>query len=496
MSMRKYGNFINGKEDYDGVGYKVISPINGSSFAEAVKADENKVKEAIDIAYESKKKWEKISLSQRKKIFARMVNIFEERLDDYASIEAENTGRTIRQSTFMDTNIALEHIRYFSTTKEFKYSRKIMHPEYAQSYGIVQNMPIGVVGAITPWNVPLLMAVWKIFPALLAGNTMVLKPSHYTPATTFELAHDLKRAGLPDGVLNVVNGDGSVIGNALARSEKIRGLSFTGSTETGKIVTRNAAGTIKKIVMELGGKSPNIVLEDADLERAAKGVLFGIFLHSGQLCESGSRLLVQSSIKDKFLKVLASYASKMKGGNPMDMNTDIGAITTFEQYGKIKGMVDRAINEGANVYYRKNLEGLVPTGGFYVGPTILDRLSPGMEIASEEVFGPVLSVIDFEKPDDAVEIANNSNYGLACGVWSGNISKALGIANQINAGTVWINDYHLISAAAPRGGFGNSGIGRELGREGIYEFTETRHFFVSGDDNDIVDLSFGLIVSD
>ncbi|MHB1440451.1 MAG: aldehyde dehydrogenase family protein [Cuniculiplasma sp.] len=494
--MRKYGNFINGKDDYDGVGYKIVSPINGSSFAKAVKADENKVNEAIDVAFESREKWEKISLSHRKKIFARMVTIFEERLDDYASIEAENTGRTIRQSTFMDTNIALEHMRYFSTTKEFKYSRKIMHPEYPQSYGIVQNLPMGVVGAITPWNVPLLMAVWKIFPALLAGNTMVLKPSHYTPATTFELAHDLKRAGLPEGVLNIVNGDGILIGKTLAKSEKLRGLSFTGSTETGKIVTRNAAGTIKKIVMELGGKSPNIVLEDADLERAAKGVLFGIFLHSGQLCESGSRLLVQSSIKDKFLKVLASYAAKMKGGNPLDMNTDIGAITTYEQYGKIRGMVDRAINEGANIYYRKNLEGVVPEGGFYVGPTILDQVYPEMEIASEEVFGPVLSVMDFEKSEEAAEMANKSNYGLACGLWSRNVRKALRIANKINAGTVWINDYHLISAAAPRGGFGNSGIGRELGREGIYEFTESRHIFVSDEDNDILDLSFGLVVSD
>ena len=494
--MKRYGNLINGIMDNEGTEYDVISPIDGSIYAKAVKASEEKTKEAIDIACEAREKWENIPLSGRKKIFARMVSIFEKKLDDYARIEAENTGRTLRQSVFMDTNIALEHMRYFSTTNEFKSSRKIKHPEYPQSYGIVQNRPIGVVGAITPWNVPLLMAVWKIFPALLTGNTMVLKPSHYTPATTFELALDLKRAGLPDGVLNVVTGEGSIIGKALAKSEKVRGLSFTGSTETGRNVTRNAAGTIKKIVMELGGKSPNIVLEDADLERAAKGVLFGIFLHSGQLCESGSRLLVQSSIKEKFLRILGSYAERMKSGDPLDMNTDIGAITTAEQYEKIKNMIRRAQDDGASIFYRKTIEGSVPRGGFYIGPTIMDNLTSGMEIASEEVFGPVLSVLEFDKVSEAVEIANQSNYGLACGIWSKDTQKAIKVGNMINAGTVWINDYHLISAAAPRGGFGNSGIGRELGREGIYEFTESRHFFVSDENNELVDLSFGLIVSD
>lgn len=494
--MKRYGNFINGIMDYEGKEYDIISPIDGSLYAKAMKASEEKTKEAIDIAFESREKWENFSISGRKKIFAKMITIFEEKIDEYAKIETQNTGRTLRQSVFMDTNIALEHMRYFSTTNEFKASRKIKHPEYSQSYGVVQNRPIGVVGAITPWNVPLLMAVWKIFPALLTGNTMVLKPSHHTPATTFELAQDLKKAGLPDGVLNIVTGEGSVIGKALAQSDKVRGLSFTGSTATGRNVTRNAAGTIKKIVMELGGKSPNIVLEDANLERAAKGVLFGIFLHSGQLCESGSRLLVQSSIKEKFMKVLASYAERMRGGDPLDMNTDIGAITTSEQYEKIKKMLDRAVDDGANVFYRKKIEGNVPKGGFYVGPTIIDNLTPKMEIASEEVFGPVLSVLEFDRIDQAAEIANESNYGLACGIWSKDIEKAIELANRINAGTIWINDYHLISAAAPRGGFGNSGIGRELGREGIYEFTESRHFFVSNEDSDLIDLSFGLIVSD
>ncbi|EQD27444.1 betaine-aldehyde dehydrogenase, partial [mine drainage metagenome] len=390
--MKKYGNFINGANDIEGQEYEIISPINGKIFAKAVKADGEKTREAIDIAYESREKWEKTSVSQRKKIFIRLSEIFETRMDDYAKLEAENTGRTMRQSFFMDTNIALEHIKYFSTTNEFKFNRKIKHPEFPQSHGIIQNMPLGVVGGISPWNVPLLMAIWKIFPALLAGNTMVLKPSHYTPFTTLELASDLEKAGLPHGVLNVVTGEGSVIGKVLSESEKVRGLSFTGSTETGRTVTRNAAGTIKKIVMELGGKSPNIVLEDADIDRAAKGVLFGIFLHSGQLCESGSRLLIQSSIKEKFLKRLASYVERMKGGNPMDMETDIGAITTFEQYGKIRKMVSKAVDDGANLYYRKNLEGAVPEGGFYIGPTILDRLSPDMEISREEVFGPILSV--------------------------------------------------------------------------------------------------------
>jgi acyl-CoA reductase-like NAD-dependent aldehyde dehydrogenase len=490
----KYGNFINGKYDFEGEEYDIISPIEGSKFSTGIKADAKKTREAIDIAYENRERWDKTSLSKRKKIFQRLVEIFETKTEEYAYMESMNTGKTLRQSTFMDANIALEHIKYFANTNEFKPKRNIKHPEYTQSHGIVENRPMGVIGAISPWNVPLLMAVWKIIPALLTGNTVVIKPSHFTPCTTFELALDLKKAGLPDGVLNIVNGDGSVVGKELAKNPKIRAISFTGSTETGKIVTKNASGTIKKVVMELGGKSPSIVLNDADLDKTAKGVLFGIFLHSGQLCESGSRLIVQDGIKDKLLNRISYYMEKMNAGNPMDMETDMGAITTREQKIKIEKMTEKAIDDGGKVLFKREISSVVPKGGYYVSPMVMGNIDQDMEIYKEEIFGPVLTVTEFHKIEEAIQLSN-TKYGLAASIWSDDYKKAIKLSSEINAGTVWINDHHLISAAAPRGGFGDSGIGRELGREGLYEFTETRHIFVSHKDNDLSEISYGLIVS-
>lgn len=493
--MKGYGNFINGKDDFEGKEYQIRSPIDGSIITTGIMGGPEQTRRAIDVAYDAFPKWEKFTLSSRRKILEKLVEIFEERSEEYAVLESRNTGKTMRQSTFMDVNIAAQHIRYFSQTKVFKEKRKIIHPEFPGSYGIVENVPMGVVGAISPWNVPLLMAIWKIVPAILAGNTVVLKPSHYTPLTTFELARDFTKAGLPDGVLNVVNGEGHVVGKELAQSTKIRGLSFTGSTRTGKEVSRNASGTIKKVVMELGGKSPNIVMGDADIEKAAKGIMFGIFLHSGQLCESGSRLMVHKSVKEKLLSTLSGYMEKMRPGNPMDMETDISAITTEDQKRKIEGMVGKAFSEGARADYRKKVKGSVPEGGYYVDPMIMTGISEDMEISREEVFGPVLAVTEFNSEREALDMANNSEYGLAAGIWSEDYRKALRFAGNLKAGTVWINDYHLISAAAPRGGFKNSGIGRELGAEGIYEFTESRHIFVSDKENDLLEMSFGLVNS-
>ena len=491
-----FGNYIDGKIDKDGEETTLLSPIDGSEFGKLYLADEEKTKAAIDSAESAFRKWSMTTLNQRQDILSKLLSIVEEKADRYAWLESANTGRTLRQSTFMDVTIAIEHIRYFATTTEFVESRTIEHPEYPGTKGIVQYRPFGVVGGVAPWNVPLLMAVWKIMPALLTGNTVVLKPSHFTPATAFELAKDLSAAGLPPGVLNVVTGEGSVVGTTLSRSEKIKVLSFTGSTATGKRVSREAGGTLKKILMELGGKSPNIVLSDADLDKAAEGVLFGIFLHSGQLCESGSRLLVHDDIKERLLSRIKFYMERMKPGNPLDMETDIGAITTREQRRKIEELYNRGLEEGAKLFFSHNLGTGVPEGGFYFPPTVFSDVSSTMDIAQEEIFGPVLTVTNFHSDGEAADIANGSKYGLAAGIWSNSTSRATGLANRIDSGTVWINDYHMISAAAPRGGYKESGIGRELGLDGIMEYTQTRHLFYGSDENALGEIARGLVVSD
>lgn len=494
--MEEISNYIDGKEDREGEISELLSPVDGSLFGKTYAATEEKTKEAIDSADEAFKKWQNSTLKERQKILGRLVEIVESKSDRYAWLESYNTGRTLRQSTFMDVTIAIEHMRYFATTKEFVESRQIEHPEYPGTKGIVQYRPMGVVAGVAPWNVPLLMAVWKVMPALLTGNTIVLKPSHYTPATAAELAKDLTDAGLPPGVFNMVVGQGSVVGNTLSRSDKVRLMSFTGSTATGKRVSKESGGTLKKLVMELGGKSPNIVLDDANLDKAARGILFGIFLHSGQLCESGSRLLIQSSVKDKILNRLRSHMEHMNAGNPMDMETDIGAITTRDQYSKIGEMFEEGVNSGAKLFYRRDVTKQVPERGLYFSPSILTEVQSDMKVAQEEIFGPVLTVTEFEKEDDIADIANNSKYGLASGVWSSSLERAGRIASTIDAGTVWVNDYHMISAAAPRGGYKDSGIGRELGLEGILEYTQTRHLFYGSDENTLGEIAYGLVLAE
>lgn len=487
----RYGNVVAGVEDFDGEEVGLRSPADGAPIATVTFADREMTKRAIDAAEEAFKKWSKTTVQERQRLLNTLADRIQERSSDYATLESENTGKTIRQSTLMDVPLAIEHIRYFATT-EFPGSREIEHPEYPGTKGIVQYAPLGVVGAIAPWNVPLLMAVWKVAPALLAGNSVVLKPSHNTPLTALELARDIKAAGFPDGVVNTVTGSGSVVGQTLVSSPKVSMISFTGSTATGERLLSGSAG-VKKFTLELGGKSPNIVFEDADLDQAVKGVLFGIYLNSGQLCESGSKLLVQSSVREKFLARLKGAMDRMRAGNPLEMVTDVSAITTAEQKAKIETMVEEGLKDGGDIYYRKEMGADVPKGGIYYPPTLLTGVPTEAQLAREEVFGPVLVALEFQDEEDAVEIANDTDYGLAAGVWSKDLEKAKRVAGSIEAGTVWVNEYHLLSAAAPRGGFKKSGTGRELGLEGMLEFTQTRHIFLN-EGSDIDSVAYGLVL--
>jgi acyl-CoA reductase-like NAD-dependent aldehyde dehydrogenase len=491
----KYQNYVGGEFVSDGREKEVISPVDGSKIAKVIMANEDVTRRAIDEANDAfYSKWLKTTLLERKALLEKLSNIVQEKSELYAQLESANTGKTIRQSTLMDIPLAIDHLRYFAHETEFKESREITHPEYPGTNGIIQYAPLGVIGAIVPWNVPIMMTVWKLAPAIVAGNTIVIKSSQFTPLTALELARDVDRAGFPHGTVNIIAGEGSTIGDIIARSPKVNAVSFTGSTATGKKVLNAASSGIKKVTLELGGKSPNIVFDDADLETAVKGSLFGIFLNSGQLCESGSRLIVQKSIKSKFLEMMEDKISKMNPGNPMQFETDLSAITTADQLGKIREMVSQGETEGVKVIQPLAIEGRVPSMGFYYPPTILAGIEGRQTIAMEEIFGPVVSVQEFETEEEAVNIANDTRYGLASAVWTNDNKRAMRVGSRIEAGTVWVNDYHLLSAAAPRGGFKDSGIGRELGLEGILEYTQTRHIFLSNTENALKEIAYGLLL--
>ncbi len=490
-------NFVNGEFVDEGRKVTVTSPVDGKPVSEVILADKKSTMEAIDSAYEAYyRSWAETTVRERQALLSKLARLVQEKSNEYAFMESINTGKTLRQSMLMDIPLGISHIEYFAGTDEFKFSREITHPEYPDTRGIVQNAPMGVVGAIAPWNVPFLMAVWKIAPAVLAGNTIVLKPSHHTPMTALNLAKDIRDAGFPPGVINIVAGTGSEVGNTICTDDRVSMVSFTGSTATGKKVMSMASESLKKVTLELGGKSPNIVLPDADMDHAAKGILFGIFLNSGQLCESGSRLIVHSSVREKLIGKMTEHLKNMKAGNPMDMETEISAITTGDQLKKIGNLVREGESQGARILYQRELGESVPEGGFYFPPTILDNVTDAMTVAKEEIFGPVLAVSEFKSADEAVRIANSSKYGLASGVWTRDMKAAFDIGSRIEAGTVWINEYHMLSAAAPRGGFKKSGTGRELGLEGILEYTQTRHLFINEKESDFDRVAYGLIISD
>jgi aldehyde dehydrogenase (NAD+) len=339
---------------------------------------------------------------------------------------------------------------------------------------------VGVVAALVPWNSPLLLLAWKLAPALAAGNTVVIKPSEFTSASTLEFMKLIEEAGFPAGVVNVVTGFGPEAGAPLVEHPLVAKVAFTGSDATGQKIYEAAARGLKRVSMELGGKSPNIVFEDADLDNAVKGAISGIFAASGQTCIAGSRLLVQRSIHDRFIEKLVAFAGTAKMGDPMRTDTQVGPITTPPQYKKVLDYLDIARGEGASVA----LGGGKPTGaefaqGYFVQPTIFTGVKNSMRIAQEEVFGPVLAVIPFEDDEEAIAIGNDVVYGLAAGVWTRDIKRALTMANRLQAGTVWVNTYRAVSFMSPFGGYKRSGLGRESGQEMIKEYLQTKSVWIS-----------------
>jgi aldehyde dehydrogenase (NAD+) len=450
-----YKPFVNG-EFVDGSGepLKTINPATEEVLAEvgtASKSDVDTAVKAARKAYDSV--WSKMPGTERAKYLFRIARLIQERSRELAVLESLDNGKPIKESRDSDVPTAAAHFFYHAG-----WADKL---EYA-GYG-PNPKPLGVAGQIIPWNFPLLMLAWKIAPALATGNTVVLKPAETTPLTALVFAEICQQAELPPGVVNILPGAGD-IGASIVEHADIDKIAFTGSTEVGKAIQRQVAGTAKKLTLELGGKAANIVFEDAPLDQAVDGIVNGIFFNQGHVCCAGSRLLVQESIADEVLEKLRYRVSTLRIGDPLDKNTDVGAINSAEQLAKIRGLVESGDAEGAQ---RWTSPCPVPDRGFFFAPTVFANVHQSMRIAREEIFGPVLSVLTFRTPDEAVAKANNTPYGLSAGIWTEKGSRILWMANQLRAGVVWANTFNRFDPAAPFGGYQESGFGREGGRTGL-----------------------------
>ena len=481
-SMLIGGDWVDGDERFE-----IRSPATEELVASVAKGGREHADRAVAAAKAAHAdgRWRQTPPDERAAVLDAVAGRLGEQIAELATLEVLENGATIRQAGTFQLGFSIAHLRYFADlARTYAFERPgplARIPTLAS--GIVRREPIGVCAAIVPWNFPLLLAMWKIGPALAAGNTLVVKPDEQTPLTLLEFARIARECGLPPGVLNVVPGEGQVVGARLASHPDVRKIAFTGSTAVGREIMRMAAGNVKRLTLELGGKGPNIVLDDADLDLAADGTLFACLMNQGQACESGTRAIVAATVHDKFVERLIERASTIKVGDPLDPATDLGPVISAEAQLRIQRYIEAGQAEGATLAYG----GGRPAGpgferGFWVEPTIFTDVRNDMTIAREEIFGPVLAVIRAESTDQAVRIANDTEYGLSAGVWSTDNQRALDVAGQLEAGTVWVNDWHMVNAAYPFGGYKQSGLGRELGPHALDEYTEEKfvHLDLSG----------------
>jgi aldehyde dehydrogenase (NAD+) len=452
----RFGLFIGGEEvePLSGKWMATESPASEEHLAEVALGGEEDVNLAVATAREAfVERWSDISPSERAKYLFRIARILQERSREFAVLESLDSGKPIRESRDVDVPLAAAHFFYYAG-----WADKL---EYAFPNRRVR--PVGVAGQIIPWNFPLLMLAWKIAPALACGNTVVLKPAHTTPLSALLFADVCRQAELPAGVVNILTGDGHT-GATLVRHEGVDKIAFTGSTEVGKDIQRAVAGTGKKLTLELGGKAANIVFDDAPLDQAIEGIINGIYFNQGEVCCAGSRLLVQESIHELLISKLKSRMSTLRVGDPLDKNTDVGAINSREQLERITELVESGREEGAEIFQP---ECRLPERGYWFVPTVFTNVAQSYRIAQEEIFGPVLSVRTFRTPEEALEKANNTAYGLSAGVWTEKGSRILWMVQRLRAGVVWANTFNRFDPASPFGGYKESGFGREGGRHGL-----------------------------
>jgi aldehyde dehydrogenase (NAD+) len=452
----RYGLFVGGEwvEPRSGEFHPSVSPATEEPLAEVAYAGAEDVGVAVTAAREAfANGWGDLPAGERAKYLFRLARILQERSREFAVLESLDGGKPIRESRDVDVPLAAAHFFYYAGwADKLEYAFPNRTPK-----------PVGVAGQIIPWNFPLLMLAWKIAPALAAGNTVVLKPAETTPLTALLFCDVVRQASLPDGVVNIVTGDGRA-GAELVKHPDVDKVAFTGSTEVGKEIQRAVAGTSKKLTLELGGKAANIVFDDAPLDQAVEGIINGIYFNQGHVCCAGSRLFVQESIYEQTLAKLKRRMGTLRVGDPLDKNTDVGAINSQQQLEKIRELVATGEEEGAEIYQPPCR---LPEKGWWFAPTVFTNVAQSYRIAQEEIFGPVLSVLTFRTPDEAVEKANNTPYGLSAGVWTEKGSRILAMAQRLRAGVIWANTYNRFDPASPFGGYKESGFGREGGLHGL-----------------------------
>ncbi|OGF03861.1 MAG: betaine-aldehyde dehydrogenase [Candidatus Eisenbacteria bacterium RBG_16_71_46] len=458
--------------------FRTMNPATEEAICEVAEAGPEDVDRAVKAARAAFDggPWARMRPAERQRILFRLGDLILEHADELGRLETLDNGKPIFESRQIDAPMAANCFHYFAGWAT-KLAGETL-PVQPAFFTYTLREPLGVVGAIIPWNFPMIMVGWKCAPALAAGNCVVLKPAELTPLTAIRIGELALEAGLPPGVLNVLPGKGSVAGEAMVRHPGVDKITFTGSTEVGKHIMKTGADTVKKVTLELGGKSPNIVFADADLEAAVRGATTGIFYGKGEVCAAGSRLLVESSVHDEFVAKLAERAKRLVPADPLDPKTRLGALVSAAQMEKVLGYVDTGVSEGAKLVAGGKRQ---PVGGkgYFVQATVLDQVDNRMRVAQEEIFGPVLAVIRFEDVEDAVRKGNDSPYGLAAGVWTRDVNKAHAVARRLQAGTVWVNAYNFYDAGMPFGGYKASGFGRDLGPESLREYTQVKSVWIS-----------------
>jgi acyl-CoA reductase-like NAD-dependent aldehyde dehydrogenase len=455
----------------------VVNPATEEVIAQVASADDADVDAAVASARAALEgPWAKLSPRERGRLLWRLAQRLAERADHLARLETLHNGKPIFESRQIEIPAAVECFEYYAGWADKIHGDTI--PVRGHHLVYTLREPVGVVAAIVPWNFPLLLAAWKVAPALASGNTVIVKPASQTPLTALALAEIALEVGLPPGVLNVVTGPGQSVGRRLVEHPGIDKIAFTGDTRTGRDIMRGSSETLKRITLELGGKSANIVFTDADLDAAVRGATIGIFYGKGEVCAAGSRLLVHRAIKDEFLEKVSARTKKMVPGDPLDPKTRLGALASKAQLDKVLGYIETGKREGARLIAGGARADIGTGKGHFLQPTVFADVTSDMTIAREEIFGPVLAVMEFEDVDEAVARANESSYGLAAAVWTRDVSKAHDVARRLQAGTVWVNTYNMYDAAAPFGGYKQSGFGRELGAHALEHYTQVKTVWV------------------